>query len=747
MRFAFAVIFFIVAVVLAVCGIIARRSSRPSSIYVSRLLFALIPPVIGNMIIIQTGNKTISTVGSYIYFLGMDVVMAALLIFALDYCRINWKGKKPLIILSLVLLADMVQLLLNLQFRHAFRTLPVIVDGYAYYRLVPFAGQRFHRILDYAIFFAVLILFIVKTKRTPKIYAERYLLILISMFIVGGWNSFYILSRSPVDRSMIGYGVFGLLVFYFTIFYRPVRLLDNMLAELAQEMNDAVFLFDASNLCVWANNRGIDLIGVEEDQYEPVGPRLKAMFGSLEGSGNWTSERIIGSGEDKRYYTLERREVNRSGSSLTVHDGTEERREIEQKIYTATHDSLTDLYTREELYNKIVETIEADPRTTFNIVYLDVDDFKLSNDLFGTDFGDKVLIKIADWIRGVFREKGVYGRLFGDKFGICIPESDFDEEKIESDLSHFIVEKESMRYALSVHLGVYTMTDRSVDVSVMFDWAHMALNTIKKNMHAHVAYYTDQMRQSAIWNRQIETDLQRGIKNRELTPYLQPLLDRKGRVVGAEALVRWQHPEKGFLMPGQFIRALESNGLIAMMDKYMWESACEILARWKNDLFISVNISPKDFYFLDVAEEIKALARKYGIAPHRLRLEITETVMMTDLENRVAILNELRAEGFIIEMDDFGNGYSSLSLLKDIPVDVLKIDMNFLRDSVEKTRSNVIVNSIIKMSEDLGMDSLTEGVETEDQYKILADMGCKMFQGYYFGKPMPVESFEREWVS
>lgn len=198
------------------------------------------------------------------------------------------------------------------------------------------------------------------------------------------------------------------------------------------------------------------------------------------------------------------------------------------------------------------------------------------------------------------------------------------------------------------------------------------------------------------------------------------------------------------MSPGMFIPIFEKNGMIVEVDRHIWRCACSLLAKWKgvhDELFISVNISPKDFYFFDVAEELKALVKEYDIEPEKLRIEITETVMMTELDDRMKTLDELRRAGFIVEMDDFGSGYSSLNMLKDMPVDVLKLDMRFLSKSSDEKRAQTIIRNIIHLSEELSIDSLTEGVETQEQYKSLSEMGCKLFQGYYFAKPMPVEDF------
>jgi EAL domain-containing protein (putative c-di-GMP-specific phosphodiesterase class I) len=297
-----------------------------------------------------------------------------------------------------------------------------------------------------------------------------------------------------------------------------------------------------------------------------------------------------------------------------------------------------------------------------------------------------------------------------------------------------------------MHVGIYRIIDPSIDVSIMFDRAHLALTTIKNEYNIHIAIYDDNMRNQLLWDQKISTELEGAIENRQIVPYLQPIVNNKGTIIGAEALVRWLHPEEGFLPPFKFIPVFEKNGMIAQVDKYIWRSACEIISSWNGDkanLFISVNISPKDFYFMDVYAEIKALVEEFKIEPSRLRIEITETVMMTEAESRMAILSKFRKSGFIVEMDDFGSGYSSLNQLKDMPLDVLKIDMKFLSKAEDNHRAETILRNVLRLSSDLGMFSLTEGVETEDQYKMLNEMGCNLFQGYYFAKPMAVADFEK----
>ena len=383
------------------------------------------------------------------------------------------------------------------------------------------------------------------------------------------------------------------------------------------------------------------------------------------------------------------------------------------------------------------------------ILFVNIKSFKIVNDIFGTEFGDFAIKCLADRLREVFSKSSIYGRLGGDNFGIMIPTEEFDQEKIENELLHITVRQGKAQYPIQIQLGAYEAAHGDKDVSSMFANARLALAAIGEEDDAHVAYYDDEIKDQILWNQEITAQLQDAIARGNIVPYLQPIADREGRIVGAEALVRWEHKEHGFLTPVSFIPALEKNGMIAEVDKYMWRSACEILSAWKKrgwDSFISVNISPKDFYYMDVPEYIKELVREYDLDPSMLRVEITESVMVSDTDKMIDIMNSFRKSGFMVEMDDFGSGYSSLSMLKEIPVDVLKIDMNFLGKSANSAKADIIVKNVINLSRELGISSLTEGIETQDQYDDLNEMGCKLFQGFYFSEPLPRERFDRLYL-
>ena len=782
MKTAVTIVLVVFSIALVACALVARRSHKPIALDVALLDIALIPPMVGNLLIIISGDWFISHVGGYIYYIGLDIAIIALLRYTTDYCGINYRGTVVQRIVLALIAIDIVQLLLNPIFGHAFTMRETIVEGAPYYALVPYWGQVFHRVLVYGVFFASIAIFAHKTFTSPRVYLERYLVILIAMVITGAWESFYIFSGLPVDLSMIGFGAFGVLVFVLSLYYRPVLLLNGILARVVSDMGSAVYFFDRDHKCIYANAAGEKLLGNGSIDAEDFTEKLSDIVGQnrFDLDSEWTCRCQVSIGRDgeiqpvhasqrinradtafdnsdssNHYWQLSMHLMDddrqrRVGAFLTVHDRTSEEVSLIRERRAAEHDQLTGIYNSAHLYNTARRAMLDNPEVRYCVVGIDVREFKLINDIYSKEFGDEVLRTIAYNLKKLATPNEIYGRLTGDKFGFVLPVDEFDVENMEQRLSDESFKDQSITYPIILHMGVYEVVEEDLPLSVMFDRAFMAISSIKHDYSRRIAYYDDAMREKAIWNQRISAELDGAIANHEICPYLQPQVNEKGEVVGAEVLVRWIHPELGFLSPAKFIPFFEENGRIAQLDMFMWERACQILADWQKagiDLFLSVNISPKDFYFVDVHETISSLVKKYGVDPNKLRLEITETVMMSDVENRLRIIENLRESGFLVEMDDFGSGYSSLNMLKDIPVDVLKIDMMFLYKTRDLDRAETILRTIIELSDQLGMPSVTEGVETADQLDMLTSMGCRMFQGYYFAKPMPLEEFEASYCN
>lgn len=415
-----------------------------------------------------------------------------------------------------------------------------------------------------------------------------------------------------------------------------------------------------------------------------------------------------------------------------------------------SYDELTGLFHRERFIEEVRRRLILNEESPFVLAVSDIRSFKLVNDTCGRDTGDRVLIRIAEMLRKEAPAKVCYARLEADHFACLLPMEQLDVGRIDELLRSFRVGSRESDPPLFLHVGLYEITDPSVPVPVMIDRARLAIASIRNEYETRIAWYDEKIRSGILFEQKLLRALPDALKRHEIQPYLQPQVDAEGKVIGAEALARWISPEMGFLSPGQFIPILERSGAIAQVDRNMWEEACVILKRWKErgreDLYLSVNLSMKDFCFLDLPEVFQSLTDRYGISRDRLRLEITETVFMQEPGSRMEVLERLRQAGFLLEMDDFGSGYSSLSLLKDMPVDILKIDMVFLDGTKSPERARRILKCVISLSDALGMGSLTEGVETVEQLKMLKEMGCRMFQGFYFDRPMKVSEFETRYL-
>jgi len=396
--------------------------------------------------------------------------------------------------------------------------------------------------------------------------------------------------------------------------------------------------------------------------------------------------------------------------------------------------------------------LEKYPELEFLVICTDIKEFKIINDSFGTKIGDIILKNTARILKEELTGAVAYGRIGRDVFGILMPKKNFKEEFFISQRNEEFLRgvENAITFPVVMHTGIYEVVERDLPISVMCDRARMAIHTIKKDYYKRVVYYDDELRAEILREQELVRDFDRALKEGQIKIYLQPQMLADGKLLGAEALIRWEHPEKGVIQPRQFIPIFERNGLISDIDRHIWELACRQLKKWKergrDDIYISVNISPRDFQVLNVYRAFTELVDKYEIAPKNLKLEITETAIVLDFERQKDLISRLRRNGFLVEMDDFGSGYSSLNMLKDLHVDILKIDMAFLKKAGDEERSKKILQMVIGLSRQLGMPVITEGVENAEQVAFLKSVGCEMFQGYYFAKPMSIEEFEKEYL-
>lgn len=412
-------------------------------------------------------------------------------------------------------------------------------------------------------------------------------------------------------------------------------------------------------------------------------------------------------------------------------------------------DALTRVFTKEYFFKEARWIIDKNPDVSFAILELDINRLTMINEMYGLGEGDRLLQYMAESILRVFEtvENSLVARIHADLFACLYPYTKDSTENFVLEIEDYMQSfgsKISMELLMS--FGVYVIRDRSVNVSNMCERANLALKTVKGNYVNHIAYFDESMHERALQEVEISSKMGMALNNREFVVYYQPKhsVDDE-RIVGAEALVRWVSPDKGIISPGVFIPIFEENGFIMKLDAYVWEETCKFIsmkqAQGMDVPPISVNISRVDMYNPELCNMLKNLVRKYSISPKQLKLEFTESAYTQCEQLMKNILDELRNFGFDVEMDDFGSGYSSLNMLKDIPVDGLKIDLRFLSKSDDDAKSRRILTAVVHMTKWLGIQSIVEGVETKEQLEYLKSIGCTQVQGFYYSKPMPEEDF------
>lgn len=415
--------------------------------------------------------------------------------------------------------------------------------------------------------------------------------------------------------------------------------------------------------------------------------------------------------------------------------------------YLATYDELTGIYNKQAFYAKTKEMLLDNPDKNFDLLRINIERFKVLNDLFGESTGDKLLRYIGKFLKEINLPLCVSGRLYADNFVVCYEAGKGDSRRMINTLQ-MVADSFAINNRTILSFGLYRIDDKTLPVSVMCDRANMALWKAKGNFKNPYCEYDEKMRQQVLKEQKIINAMEMAIQNKEFTLYLQPKYDiEKDTIIGAEALVRWISLENGFISPGDFIPVFENNGFVYEVDKFIWEESCRYLRKWLDEGRevhpISVNVSRIDLYDPKLVKHLVDLREKYQLPSQYLELEITESAYTEDPEQIITITRQLREAGFVILMDDFGTGYSSLNMLKDIQIDVLKLDMGFLKSSDYSAKGGNILTAILKMAESLKMQTIAEGVETKEQVEFMKSIGCKYVQGFYYSKPLPVGEFEK----
>lgn len=421
-------------------------------------------------------------------------------------------------------------------------------------------------------------------------------------------------------------------------------------------------------------------------------------------------------------------------------------RETAAMINLIQYDRLTGMYGKEFFYQRVREILIQHPEKEYDIICSNIENFKLYNDIFGTPAGDRLLVGIAELFLRLVGDKGICSRINADMF-VCLLEHRWEyTDEMFIDVSAQVNALSSAR-SIVMKWGIYPVRDRVLPVEQMCDRAILVVRSIKGQYRKYFAAYDEELRSEMLREQAITDSMEQALAEGQFEIYLQPKYRIKdNELAGAEALVRWNHPEWGVQSPAQFIPLFERNGFITRLDQFVWKKACEVLKDWDNKGYpvipVSVNVSRADINNADIVDILNRTVEEYGLPHSRLHLEITESAYTENPNQIIDTAGYLRELGFVIEMDDFGSGYSSLNMLNKMPIDILKLDMKFIQSETAKPINQGILRFIMGLARWMNLTVVAEGVETSEQMERLRAIGCDYVQGYYFAKPMPCKEFE-----
>lgn len=461
---------------------------------------------------------------------------------------------------------------------------------------------------------------------------------------------------------------------------------------------------------------------------------------------------ITGEGDDNGCYKLGadefiRKPLNSPDVILARCEHTMALYESKNLVQQTEKDKLTGLYTIDYFFEYLKQIIPLDMGSDRDAIVIDIEHFRLINEIYGRGVGDQILSQIGNYLQQTLATlNAIACRAGADVFYVyCIHQEDYGDlqEALQSMLA-----KVAKVNNIRIRIGVWQYVERNLDPESWFDRAKNACDRIGGNFTNSIAFYNSGLHSKHLREERLIRDIYDAIEHKDLKVYYQPkyaIQGDKPHLRSAEALIRWIHPSLGFINPGDFIPLFESNGLIQMVDNYVWNEAAAQIRRWKDEFDftvpVSVNVSRIDIYDPELENKFCNILEQNKLTPNEYMIEITESAYSDNAQGLIDVLNSMRSKGFHIEMDDFGTGYSSLGMLTELPIDILKIDMSFVRNMEKHEKNKRMVELIIDIAKFLKVPCVAEGVETESQLQTLKRMGCDVIQGYYFSKPVPPEEF------
>jgi diguanylate cyclase (GGDEF)-like protein/PAS domain S-box-containing protein len=551
---------------------------------------------------------------------------------------------------------------------------------------------------------------------------------------------------------------------------------ENRIAAIAFESQEGMLVTDAHHSILRVNHAFTSITGYSAEEVIGQNPRLLSsgrhdatfyatMWNSINNTGAWEGEiwnrRKNGEVYPEHLTITAVKDVNGNVTNYvaTLADISLNLAAANEIKHLAFYDPLTQLPNRRLLMDRLRHALTSRARSGRDgaLLFIDLDNFKSLNDTLGHDIGDLLLQQVANRISECVREGDTVARLGGDEFVVMLEE--LSEQDLEAAAQAEIIANKILTsikqpYQFGLHeyrhgasIGVVLFGDQDQSQEELLKHADIAMYQAKKAGRNTLRFFDPQMQNAITARVSLEDELHKALAHEQFRLYYQIQVDDSSQPIGAEVLIRWQHPELGLVSPVQFIPLAEETGLILPIGQWVLETACNRLKTWQQDartrdLVLSVNVSPKQFHQKTFVDQVQNAVDRCAINPVLLKLELTESLLLENIEETIATMSALKEVGIQFSLDDFGTGYSSLQYLKRLPLSQLKIDQSFVRDIDKDISDQAIVRTIVAMAQSLELDVIAEGVETEEQRQRLLNKGCTHYQGYLFSKPVPIEQFE-----
>ena len=623
---------------------------------------------------------------------------------------------------------DSVLLLANARVNVIFDLVPAHTKaGFFYWGIEYTSKFGFHKLVCAILSFSSLALFISSIVKAPSYNKVKYVTILTSESLVLIANYVFNSLNLPLNISLLMLVASSIFIANYVNKDFSAPILIGPLNAITESINDIIFCYDSSENLIYANSAAKNVFKKSNDNLENFAKEFRQNF--LKNRPTELSLKLE-NGEE-RYYITEYKDFfisnSNIGSYLRLQDKTKETLESRRKNYIATHDLLTGLFNRSGFFKKMQEALYQNTFKNPILICTNIKDFKLINTIYSEQVGDSVLQnQTAVMKRLPGHKKSIIGRIADDKFAILMEKQDFDKDIFEEVFNEVSCIIEKTLYNIQIVAGIYEIYDKKDTIQSIYDKAEV------------------------LKEKDIVNDFEKSLNEKQFSIQLQPVIDTDGNVLGAESVVRWNNPKYENLTPSSFLDVLERTSLIYKLDVYVWELVAKKLHEWKergfSDRFISVNVSSKDKFFIDIIKTFSELIKKYDISPQNFKVEIRETAMLENPEKTIEIFSQLKKLGIKVYIDNFGTGFSSLNVLKDFIADGIKMDTSFLSESKVSGKNKIILQTMISMSNNLGMEFIAKGVESENQMLALSKMDCKLFQGFYFSKPLPVKTYEAKYL-